>query len=184
MAYPGKVIVSPRRGEQVEFLQTEGETNGRLLQLSYRFAPGAGYLNPHLHLLFEEQFEIVSGVATYSINGAEYTAYPREVFSVPAGTKHVNPWNKDGSEELHVHQVVSPPHGTEIFLETLYACVRDQRHVTKDNQLNMFQSAITDQFAGTKTYSADLPLLIQRVTMPVAAFVARLLGYKAYYPGA
>lgn len=183
MAYPGKVIHAPQAGERIEFLQTAGETNGKLLEFKYYAQPGFGYLVPHVHVAFEEQYEIISGVATYMANGVELDAYPGQVICIPAGTKHVNPWNKHGTDELCLRQLVSNPLGSEIFLETLYGCIRDQRHVTKNNQLNLLQSAITVYGANTQTYSAALPAALQAFLLPAAAFVASLLGYKYYYTG-
>jgi mannose-6-phosphate isomerase-like protein (cupin superfamily) len=183
MAYPGKVIVCPPRGERMVFLQTVGETNGKLLQLDYYATPGGGYLGPHLHLIFEEQFEVISGIATYSINGVEKTAHPGEVVSIPAGAKHVNLWNKAGPDLLYLRQNVSPPYGVELFFETLYGCVRDGRHSTSGNELNMLQAAITVQYAKTETYDAAIPLFVQRLAIPVLAFVGGLFGYKPYYLG-
>jgi quercetin dioxygenase-like cupin family protein len=184
MAYPGKVIECPPRGERVVFLQTVDETNGKLLQLDYYATPGGGYLTPHLHRVFEEQFEIISGVATYAIEGVEKKAYPGEVFSIPPGVRHANPWNKEGPDVLYLRQNVSPPAYAELFFETLYGCVREGFHSTSDLELNFFQFALSVQTFGTETYGADVPLFFQLAAVPVLAFIARnLLGYKPYYLG-
>src|SRR5262245_20491493 len=73
MAYPGQVVTDPVTGTRIAVLKTSVESGGKLLQFEETYPPGRGKEAnaPHLHLSFDERFEIVEGRAAYVLNGAE-----------------------------------------------------------------------------------------------------------------
>src|ERR1700694_6111103 len=124
MAKAGDVIENPAAGERIVWRKTAAETSGKLIEFDQFIKPGGNKTAEHIHFNFEEIYQIVSGPSPYSLNGVAGRALPGEKIVIPAGTKHVNPWN-DGNTESHVICQVIPDMGTETFYETLYGLARD-----------------------------------------------------------
>ncbi len=178
MAKSGDVLENPQAGERIVFRQTASETNGAFsLFDQYLLKPGAGYSPPHIHFKTDERFEILAGTAAYTIGQQDYTAHPGDVVEIPRRTLHRNPWNRDGGE-LHLLRTVTPPSGAELFYETFYGLARDGR------PLSLLQAALTSHYLDSQTYffEPNIPLPLQRIGIPVLAWLARLRGYRPFYP--
>src|SRR6266545_440177 len=76
MAYAGQVFTDPITGTHIVVLKTSAETGGKLLQFEEMYPPRRGKEanSPHVHLTFDERFEIVEGRAAYVVNGEEQFA--------------------------------------------------------------------------------------------------------------
>src|SRR5450432_757224 len=126
MAKPGQSIEAPIKGERIVWRTTGEETGGATVIFDQYIQPGGGYTGDHIHILQVERNEVISGVATYSINGVTKTAQVGEHIDIPLKTIHQNPYNaSDATQELHLLREISPEMGIEIFFETTYGLARD-----------------------------------------------------------
>jgi mannose-6-phosphate isomerase-like protein (cupin superfamily) len=119
MATPGHTVVNPETGERVTFVKTAADTDGELLELELVW-PRPGQRAPaHVHPEMEERYEVVSGTAAFRIGGAERTAGPGEVVTVPPGTTHLA-WNPT-EQEVRLKVEFRPALRWEEFVVRLFA---------------------------------------------------------------
>jgi mannose-6-phosphate isomerase-like protein (cupin superfamily) len=119
MARAGEQLVNPITGERIVFRLTAAETAGRLLEMD-DFWTRPGHRAPeHVHPQMHEQWEIISGRASFRIGDREQTVGPGEVVSAPAGVAHVA-WNPT-QEPVHLRIQMSPALDWEVFVERLFA---------------------------------------------------------------
>lgn len=178
MAKAGDILEHPAAGERIIFKTTAADTGGAYTQFEQELLKaGAGSSSQHIHLHTDERFEILAGTATYTLDGQDYTAGPGEVVEIKRGTLHRNPWNRDGGE-VRLLRTVTPPSGAELFYETFYGLERDGK------PLNLWQAALTSHYIKSETYffPPNVPMAVQRLAIPLVAFLARLQGYRPWYP--
>jgi mannose-6-phosphate isomerase-like protein (cupin superfamily) len=177
VARAGDVIESPVIGERAIFRQTAADTNGELLQLEVFQRVGAKGPVEHYHTGQEERFEVVSGVMHAQVGGREVRLGPGERVVIPAGTPHR--WWNGGQEELHVVAEVRPALQVERFFETIFGLARDGK-TDADGAPAFLQIAL---FASAyDIWVPKPPRPLQRVLFAVLAPIARLRGYRAWYP--
>jgi mannose-6-phosphate isomerase-like protein (cupin superfamily) len=77
---------NPATGEWIEFTAIADDSNGQLVQFSWRSTPG-GLITEHIHPRQKERFIITSGEARFTLDGEELTARAGETVVVPAGVR-------------------------------------------------------------------------------------------------
>jgi mannose-6-phosphate isomerase-like protein (cupin superfamily) len=183
MAKPGETIDNPVSGERITFRTVASQTDGKYVEFDqFLYRKGAGATGEHVHLKGDEKYTILAGVATYTIDSVRKTAGKDEVVEILRGTIHQNPWN-DGSEELHLLRHVAPEAGLEQFYETQYGLSREGK-VASDGNMTFIQTVVVGNAIHSETYFFPkvLPIWLQRVSIPVIAFIGRLMGLRPYYP--
>jgi mannose-6-phosphate isomerase-like protein (cupin superfamily) len=177
MARAGDVIESPVIGERAVFRKTAADTDGALLQLEVFQRAGAKGPVEHYHTQQEERFEVVSGVMCALVGGREMRLAPGETIVIPAGTPHR--WWNGGYEELHVVAELRPALQAERFFETIFGLARDGKTGADGSpaflQIALFASAYD-------IWVPKPPRLVQRALFAVLGPIARLRGYRAWYP--
>jgi hypothetical protein len=111
----------------------------------------------------------------------EKVARAGDKISIPPGHPHIDPWNRDGLHDLHIHRGFIPSLGMQVFIETWFGCASDHFNVDHNLELSYLQQAITAKHIGTETYLSNMPVWLQRLGIPFMAAVARMMGYKPYY---
>jgi hypothetical protein len=177
-----KVIDCPPRGERIVVLESAQESMRAQIFFDQFIDAGRGFFPAHFHVKQDEHYEVLAGTAIYTVDGIERTAKAGEIVIIPAGNKHVDLWNRDGTTELHLRRKFIPALGMQTFIETWFGCVRENRHATRDGNLNLLQTGITAKHIATDTWNAWPSEALQRLAIPVLALIARLIGYKPYYP--
>lgn len=99
---PGDVFVHPSGARVVVVTASEDR-----LEADLTLPPKTGRLPEHVHAMQVETFQIQSGSGPYRLNGADKRATAGEGIEIPAGARHVNPWN-DGATDLVYRQTISP----------------------------------------------------------------------------
>ena len=174
----GPIIENPLYGERIRFLKTAPETNGELVQYESWLAPGGGVGDPHVHPVQESHFTVLSGMASFSIHGAQFTLGPGQQLTIPARTAH-GLWN-GGDVEAHLLVEFRPGMLKQEFSETTFGLARDGRHHLRGIG-NMLQWAVIAAAYRRETRSLGRPLWL-RLGLPALAPVGLLLGYRAHYP--
>lgn len=75
-------------GEQITFLETTEETNGKYLYIEVALPPFGKGPPLHLHDEFEEHFEVISGQLTLILNKEERVLQAGEKVTAPKNFKH------------------------------------------------------------------------------------------------
>lgn len=188
MAIPGQVLTDPGSQTRLIVQRTARDTAGRALEVEVFYPPGRGKEanQPHFHQSFEEDFEVISGVATYKLGGLERTAKAGERLSIPRGAVHLNPWNA-GSEVLRLRQFIeldSPDRRTleafEDLFETLFGLAGEGK-IGARGQPRFWQAAVLLRSLQPSSYAAGIPIPLQRGLLALLSGIGRTLGYSSRY---
>jgi mannose-6-phosphate isomerase-like protein (cupin superfamily) len=179
MATAGQTLENPITGERIVFRQTSHETAGRRVVIDHFLKPHTDTFAEHVQLNQEERFEILSGTATYRLNGTQRTAHAGEVILIPYGTPHRNPWN-ESEQELVFRHTTSPDLGSEIFFESLFSLAQDGKANGK-GEVSPLQLFAIGASLESQTYVTSIPISIQRVMIPVLGTIAGWMGYPRHY---
>ncbi len=180
MVKPGDEIDNPAAGERIVFRQTAEQTQGKVLEVDQFLKQGGNKTAEHIHLNFDEDYEIIAGMATYALDGKAGIAKPGDKVHIPAGTKHINPWNTS-PETLQLRLWVTPEMGTETFYETLYGLARDGK-LNANHEMHFWQLIVLADGLSGKTFFTQAPIWLQRTFLPLLAVIGRAMGYKSRYP--
>lgn len=161
-------------------LKTSRDTNGELLQIEYWLYPYArkGSRDTHIHPHAEERLTIYSGTLNYILDGKNLTASAEQVVTFP--TPRVHAFRNDNSEPVRMLVEFRPALDMETLLETMAGLARDGK-TDKAGNPNIFHLAVIGKAYEREYRSTRIPLVLQRVMLPVLAVVGRWLGYRARY---
>jgi mannose-6-phosphate isomerase-like protein (cupin superfamily) len=142
--------------------------------------PRTGKADAHVHLDFDERYEILEGTATVVREGQEIRLSPGDTLEIPRGTRHVNPHNAT-SEDLRFRHTASPR--TEFADAFVSALAHHMENGTVNEQGEFPDLQLFATLHGTKakSYLAKVPIVLQKPVIPVAAFIARRRGYRPRY---
>ena len=178
MANKGQSLNNPCTGERIVFQQTEQDTGGTLVEFDHTMPPSATpTFAEHVQLNQEERFEIVSGTARYRLNGVEHQAQAGETVIVPPGAFHINCWNA-GPAELQLRHSFRPAMGADFFFERMFTLAQEGKTNAK-GEVNLLQLAVIGRAIESQTYTAGIPIALQRLSLPILATLGRWLGYRA-----
>jgi mannose-6-phosphate isomerase-like protein (cupin superfamily) len=187
MAHPGQVVTDPATGTRIAVLKTSAETGGKLLQFEETYPQGRGKEAnaPHLHLTFDERFEVVEGRAAYVVSGAKQLAEAGATVVIPRGAAHLNPYNAGDVPLKLIHSIaLDPPNARtlesfENAFDTIGELARrgklDQRRQPK----SFLQFALILQSLHPHSYAAGVPIPAQRAMLGILGGLGRLLGYRS-----
>lgn len=173
----GYRFVSEAEGVTQRILRHE---NG-LLWLESTLAPFAPGPPLHIHGSLPERFRCERGVVSLQVGSEVIQLHAGEEFLVSPGTPH-RPFNAT-AEEAVIRGLETPDYALPahfgVFLSQIYAFIdEDPKHAVPPRvilQMSRFAPAYD-------IWLADSPLLAQRAMFWVLGPVARMLGYRAYYP--
>jgi len=189
MVYAGQVFTDPITGTRIAVLKTSAETGGKLLQFEEMYPPHRGKEanSPHVHLTFDERFEIVEGRAAYVVNGEEQFARAGETVVIPRGAAHLNPYNTGDAPMRMIHSIALDPPNART-LESFEHAFDTLGRLAQQGQLNeqrqprsFLQFAVILRSLHPHSYAAGVPIPVQQVMFGLLGGLGRLLGYRTNY---
>jgi hypothetical protein len=81
---------------------------------------------------------------------------------------------------LIMRRSLQPGRGADIFFETMFILSMTGETNAK-GEVNLLQLAVIGSVIESQTYSAGVPIFLQRLGLPVLAAIGRLMGYRARY---
>lgn len=179
MVETGRAYETPS-GSKVTLTDNPRENGGKLLAFERTMPPGKGKADPHLHLDCEQRYEFVSGTARMELEGDKRTLGAGEKVTVPAGTVHRDPYN-EGPEPLVFRAEIEPsPEFISRFGEVLVH-MYENGGLNKQDELPLLQILVMARAFGGRSYRAGVPVALQKRTLPIAAAIGRLRGYRPAY---
>jgi short-subunit dehydrogenase/mannose-6-phosphate isomerase-like protein (cupin superfamily) len=175
----GQMLENPVTGERIVFRERAHENGGRRVVIDHFLKPHTETFAEHIQLNQEERFEILSGIATYRLNGVQSTARAGEVIIVPFGAPHQNPWNETDEELVFRHET-RPDLGSEIFFESLFSLAQDGK-TNRNGEVGVIQLMTIGASLESQTYLTNMPISVQRVMIPMLGALGRWLGYPTRY---
>lgn len=178
MAIKGKSISNKRTGEKITWIETAADTNGERLVLIFEVAPKGELPVTHFHPNQTETFEILEGSIAFKIGEDEKTFSVGEKFTLPESVPH-RWWNPSETDNFKAIVTFQPALNTETFLEQFYGLSNDGK-TKPDGTPNFLQlMAMVRKY---QLYIAGPPVFVQKLMSFVVGGIARIFGYKSYYP--
>jgi mannose-6-phosphate isomerase-like protein (cupin superfamily) len=160
MVTTGTTIESPRIGQTITFIRTAADTAGAELVIEARMRPGA-FMPPHVHLLQEEDFEVLDGTGTFKVAGKKILAGPHEHVHVGAGVAHR--FRNASPTDVHIRGTLRPALRTEDLFECLFR-LGAAGHVNRLGAPNPWTTAaLIREFREEFFYLAGVPIALQRL---------------------
>lgn len=190
MIQAGFQTIDPFTGTKTTVIQGTEETGGTGWTLIVHCPEGAPpHILSHVHLNWHEAFDIVQGSARYMLAGKEFTAEAGDVIEMPAGLKHVHPWN-DGSGTMIYRQKnyfgnVNPDAVNDIIgvFATINGMAKEGKIGAKGLPKNLLQFAATLRtLVKHHGYDAAIPISLQRFVSATLGRLAESMGYRGVYP--
>jgi quercetin dioxygenase-like cupin family protein len=161
-------------GERLVFRKSGAETDGQLLEMAVTYKPNSKKPPEHYHPYQEERFEVLRGSFHASIGGEESSFEPGDKFIVPANTPH---WMyQRGDEGGELLWQVRPALRTQSFFETIWGLQASQGRDIHFLQMAVILNEYRDEFR-----LSSLPYGVQRILLPILAFIGRTKGYRPRY---
>ena len=190
MIRAGFETIDPFTGTRTVVKKGAEETSGRGWVIEVHCPEGADpAILKHVHLEWNETFEIIQGSARYVLGDEEKTAQAGETISMPAAIPHTHPWN-DGEGEMIYQQTndfgAANPEAVQDILgvfATINGMAREGKIGDKGLPKNPLQFAATLRtFDKHKGYDAAVPIGVQKVVAATLGRLAFALGYRGVYP--
>lgn len=163
-------------GEQITFLETAEETNGRYLYIEVSLPPQGDGPPLHIHDQFEEEFEVVSGKLTVTLGKEQHVLEDGDCRIAPLRKPHTFTNNHDEPVVFRVR--LTPPSQFEESVRIHYGLMDDGLVDAKGNPKLFAHTALV--LTMQNTLIVGLPLWIQRKLFPFIVKRARKKGnFKA-----
>jgi mannose-6-phosphate isomerase-like protein (cupin superfamily) len=176
MTHAGDVIHNPVSGQRLVFLVTAGESGGALFRAEGIFAPGGFAGVEHIHTRQDEHFEVLSGRASFTVDGVERVLSAGERIDVPAGTRHT--FANAGEDEMRVLFEFRPgPESTEAFYETYFGFAQEGR-VDEEAMPGLLDVAAVWASTSEHAVLATPPAWVQHALFLVLRPIAWLAGRR------
>ena len=177
MARKGSTISNSITGEQITWIETASDTNGARLVCDFSVRAGGKLPVTHLHPQQSERFEMSSGRFWIERKGEVNVMGPGDTITIAQGEPHT--WWNEGAETAHMRVTFTPALNTETFLEQFFGLCNDGRAKADGTPAFLQIMAMANRF---QIYVAGPPIIVQKCLSFVLGGIARMLGYKSFYP--
>lgn len=178
MAYTNKLIRNPKSGQDIKFLVTGKETNGKSLEMESVYNSRSKEPLAHYHPFQEEDFTVLEGELTVYIDGQQRTLKKGDTLHIPANKVH-SMWNNSDNKTI-VHWKVQPAMETEHLLETTAGLAGDGK-TNNDGMPDILQVSLMINKYSTVFRLAKPPYIVQKILFAILTPFAYLAGYKPTY---
>lgn len=145
-------------GEQITFLETTEETQGKYLSIEVTLPPQGDGPPLHSHDEFEEEFEVVSCQLTVTLGKEQYVLQPGDKKFVTLKTVHTFTNNHDKPVVFRVR--LTPPSQFEQSVRIHYGLIDDGLCDAKGNPKNIAHTALI--LSMQNTLVAGIPFWLRR----------------------
>jgi quercetin dioxygenase-like cupin family protein len=180
MAYRNKLICNPKAGQEILFLHTAKDTNGRFLGLITTFQPQEQPPAPYYHPHQTMDLDVLSGELTVLLNGKQQYLTIGETLHIPAYQKYAL-WNKS-TQPVRINCRLRPALDTEYLLETMAGLAVDQTGMLKGKGiLSLLQTALIAHAFSDVFRLPRWPFVLQKTALTLLAILAYVVGLRPTY---
>jgi mannose-6-phosphate isomerase-like protein (cupin superfamily) len=157
------------------------ERDGPRMSFERRYGPDTGRADPHYHLDFTQTWEALEGDGLIEVDGEDRPFASGDRVSIEPGTPHRDPWNP-GDGRLVVRGTFDPCNAFIEGYAEAWAHHMDEGTVNREDEMPLMQILLIAKETGGKSYRAGVPRVIQDLSLPLVAAIARRRGFRATYP--
>jgi quercetin dioxygenase-like cupin family protein len=178
MAKKGTSISNAKTGEKITWLETAQDSGGKRLVFDFEVAPSGKLPVVHFHPRQTERFDVKSGHLTILLDGEERKLSAGDRLTIDKGVPH-QWWNPSDTESARLTVTFEPALNTETFLEQFFGLGNDNRTKPDGTPAFLQIMAMANEY---EIYVAGPPLPLQKVLASMLGTLARLAGYRKFYP--
>jgi quercetin dioxygenase-like cupin family protein len=178
MAIQHKHISNPKTGQDITFLQTAKDTDGRLLEMEVTYNSHSREPAAHYHPIQAEDFTVISGQLTVRVEGRLIVLRQGHTLHIPANQVH-SMWN-DTDHKTVVNWKVQPAMNTEHFLETVTGLAIDGK-TNSEGMPGILQVCLLANRYADVFRLAKPPFGVQKILFLLLTPIAYASGYRPVY---
>lgn len=173
---PGDVFESEMEG----FSQTVVRQEDGMVYCKLELAPHAPGPPMHIHTSFDELFENGDQQVSMVVDGEDKILQPGERILIKKGTPHKPHNPTDNTVHLEMNEFAFPEEFA-FYLNQVYGYLDESESNMKPPKV-LFQMAMFGQNFDSYLAEKAPPVAVQKFTNFMIVPLARLLGYRSYYP--
>lgn len=178
MAFKNKQISNPKTGQDIKFLQTAKDTDGKLLEMEATYNSHSKEPAAHYHPFQVEDFTVLSGQLTVRMDEHLKVLKQGDTLHIPINKVH-SMWN-DTDEKTIVNWKVQPAMDTDNLLETATGLAIDGK-TNNDGMPNILQVALMANKYSDVFRLANPPFAVQKILFIILTPFSYLFGYRPTY---
>ena len=178
MAHKGKEIRNPKTGQIIQFVQTQADTNGQLLELITTYEAHSKEPIAHYHPHQDEYFEVLQGELSIRLGGNLQTLQPGDKIHIKKNTVH-SMWNATDDKTVASWKTI-PAMDTEYLLELNTGLASDGK-TNAEGVPGLLQVALMMNHFDHVFRLAKPPFAVQKIVFGLLTPFALLLGYRPFY---
>lgn len=178
MAFKNKQISNPKTGQDIKFLQTAKDTDGKLLEMEATYNSHSKEPAAHYHPSQVEDFTVLSGQLTVRMDEHLKVLKQGDTLHIPINKVH-SMWN-DTDEKTIVNWKVQPAMDTDNLLETATGLAIDGK-TNNDGMPNILQVALMANKYSDVFRLASPPFAVQKILFIILTPFSYLFGYRPTY---
>lgn len=178
MAFKNKQISNPKTGQDIKFLQTAKDTDGKLLEMEATYNSHSKEPAAHYHPFQVEDFTILSGQLTVRMDEHLKVLKQGDTLHIPINKVH-SMWN-DTDEKTIVNWKIQPAMDTDNLLETATGLAIDGK-TNNDGMPNILQVALMANKYSDVFRLANPPFAVQKILFIILTPFSYLFGYRPTY---
>lgn len=173
------VISNPVAGEWTAALVQSSETEGEYERGLAIYTANNDGPPEHVHLNYEERFEVLEGAFVFDIDGRRQSLSIGEQVTVPRGTPHT--FHNESDEVASCIVETRPAGNLQDVIVTLSGLAHEGK-LTGSGTPRFLQAMVMAAELADDTVFTSPPLLVQKLLSAILAPVGRRVGYRATYP--
>ena len=178
MAFKNKQISNPKTGQDIKFLQTAKDTDGKILEMEATYNSHSKEPAAHYHPFQVEDFTVLSGQLTVRMDEHLKVLKQGDTLHIPINKVH-SMWN-DTDEKTIVNWKVQPAMDTDNLLETATGLAIDGK-TNNDGMPNILQVALMANKYSDVFRLANPPFAVQKILFIILTPFSYLFGYRPTY---
>jgi len=178
MAFKNKQISNPKTGQDIKFLQTAKDTDGKLLEMEATYNSHSKEPAAHYHPFQVEDFTVLSGQLTVRMDEHLKVLKQGDTLHIPINKVH-SMWN-DTDEKTIVNWKIQPAMDTDNLLETATGLAIDGK-TNNDGMPNILQVALMANKYSDVFRLANPPFAVQKILFIILTPFSYLFGYRPTY---
>ena len=178
MAFKNKQISNPKTGQDIKFLQTAKDTDGKILEMEATYNSHSKEPAAHYHPFQVEDFTVLSGQLTVRMDEHLKVLKQGDTLHIPINKVH-SMWN-DTDEKTIVNWKIQPAMDTDNLLETATGLAIDGK-TNNDGMPNILQVALMANKYSDVFRLANPPFAVQKILFIILTPFSYLFGYRPTY---